>query len=153
MRQGLPLFCRTSVRGKEALRLLVGDIDFKAGLSHIRPNRHRGLKRQWSERVVPLWPQLREILEPSHRIDPKYAVQLVVTTDGNPVSGIVAAEDKKTVSLITNPESTEVTVIQRDQIEEMVKTSTSMMPKGLLDRFTKDEIFELVAYLESIHSG
>jgi integrase len=54
----------TGGRRKEVLGLLVGDIDFEAGFVHIRPNEHRGLKRQWSERSVPLWPQLREVLEP-----------------------------------------------------------------------------------------
>ncbi len=54
----------TGGRKSEVLGLLVGDVDFDAGLIRIRPNEHRGLKRQWSERVVPLWPQLREILEP-----------------------------------------------------------------------------------------
>jgi integrase len=52
----------TGGRRTEVLGLLVGDIDFDAGFVHIRPNEHRGLKRQWSERAVPLWPQLREIL-------------------------------------------------------------------------------------------
>jgi hypothetical protein len=35
-------------------------------------------------------------------------------------------------------------LLLRDDVEEMVKSSASMMPKGLLDRFTKDEIFELL---------
>jgi len=51
-------------RRKEVLGLLVDDVDFDGGFVYIRPNEHRGLKRTWSERVVPLWPQLREILEP-----------------------------------------------------------------------------------------
>ena len=54
----------TGGRRTEILGLLIGDIDFETGFVHIRPNAHRGLKRQWSERAVPLWPQLREILEP-----------------------------------------------------------------------------------------
>ena len=96
---------------------------------------------------------LREILEPSHRIDPKYAVHLVVTTEGKTVSGIVSSEDKTSVSLLINPEAKEPTVIKKDDIDEMVKTSTSMMPKALLDRFTKDEVFELVAYLLAANPG
>ena len=92
---------------------------------------------------------LREILEPSHRIEPKYAVHLVVTDEGRTFSGIISAQDKRTISLLVNPESGEPTVIQRDRIEELVQTATSMMPKALLDEFTKDEIFELLAYLET----
>jgi hypothetical protein len=32
----------------------------------------------------------------------------------------------------------------------MVKASKSMMPKALLDRFTKDEVLEILAYLEGL---
>jgi integrase len=61
-------FLLTGGRRSEVLGLLVGDIDFENDLVRIQPNRHRGLKRAWSERVVPLWPQLREMLEP-HVVD------------------------------------------------------------------------------------
>jgi putative heme-binding domain-containing protein len=93
---------------------------------------------------------LREILDPSHRIEPKYAVQMVLTTDGLPLTGIVTAEDKDSISLLINPEAEKPTVIPRSQIEEMVKASKSMMPKALLDRFTKDEVLEILAYLEGL---
>lgn len=93
---------------------------------------------------------LREIIDPSHRIDPKYAVQLVMTDDGQVLTGIVQAEDKSSVSLITNPEVPTPTVVERDSIEEIVKSSVSMMPKALLDWFSKDEVFELLAYLQAL---
>jgi integrase len=57
-------FLLTGGRRSEVFGLLVGDIDFDNGLVRIQPNEHRGLKRAWSERVVPLWPQLREFLAP-----------------------------------------------------------------------------------------
>ncbi len=93
---------------------------------------------------------LREILDPSHRIDPKFAVSVIVTVDGKVFTGIVKSEDKTSVSVLVNPEAKEPIVIKRDDIDEMVKTSKSMMPKALLDRFTKDEVFELFAYLISV---
>ena len=93
---------------------------------------------------------LREVLDPSHRIDPKYAVQMIATEDGRVFTGIVKAEDKQTISLLVNPESSQPTVIQKAEIDEMLKTSKSMMPKALLDHFTKDEIFELMAFLISL---
>lgn len=40
-------------------------------------------------------------------------------------------------------------MIRRRDIDEVVPSSTSMMPQGLLDRFTRDEIFELLHYLEA----
>ena len=93
---------------------------------------------------------LREVLDPSHRIDPKYAVQMIATDDGKVFTGIVKEEDKLTISLLVNPESPQPTVIKRSEIDEMFKTSKSMMPKALLDRFTRDEIFELLAFLVSL---
>lgn len=93
---------------------------------------------------------LREILEPSHRIDPKYAVHVIYTLDGKVLTGIVTAEDKTSVSLLDNPEAPKPKVIPRNQIDEMLKTSKSMMPKALLDRFSKDEVFEILALLEGL---
>ena len=56
-------FLLTGGRKAEVLGLTWGDIDFDLGLVTFAPNDWRGLKREWSERTVPLWPQLREILE------------------------------------------------------------------------------------------
>lgn len=94
---------------------------------------------------------LREIIDPSHKIDPKYAVQLIITLQGQVITGIVKSEDKDSVSVIVNPEAPEPTVVQRSDIDEIDRSSKSMMPKALLDRFTKDEIFELLSYIE--HAG
>jgi putative heme-binding domain-containing protein len=95
---------------------------------------------------------LREVIEPSHKIDPKYIVRKVITLDGDVISGIVVAEDKETISILPNPESPEPTIIAQDDIDDMIKSSVSIMPKGLMDRFTEDEIFELLSYLRSINS-
>ena len=93
---------------------------------------------------------LREMLDPSHRIDPKYAVHVIVTQSGKTITGIVQAEDKSSISILENPEAKQPTIVQRSDIDEMVKTSLSMMPKALLDRFTKDEVLEILAFLQSL---
>lgn len=90
---------------------------------------------------------LREILEPSYRIEPKYAVKMVIDIDGRTTSGIVTAEDKKSISLLENPEAKEPKVIMKDDVEEIIPSSTSMMPKALLDKFTREEILEILAYI------
>lgn len=90
---------------------------------------------------------LREILDPSHKIEPKYALYNVLTVKGKVISGVVTAQDRDTVTLVSNPENPVPQVIQRDDIDEMIKTSSSLMPKGLLNRFSKDEIFELLAFI------
>ena len=90
---------------------------------------------------------LREILDPSYKVDPKYALQVIFTEDGRVISGVVTEETKTSVTVVSNPESPRPQQISRDDIEEIQKTSTSLMPKGLLDRFTKDEIFEILGFL------
>lgn len=90
---------------------------------------------------------LREMLEPAYRIDPKYAVKIVVDNDGLTTSGIVTAEDNKSISILVNPEVPEPKIIQKSDIDEIVPSTTSMMPKALLDKFTENEIMELLAYL------
>ena len=93
---------------------------------------------------------LREILEPSHKIDPKYAMRLILTVEGRTITGIVTDETDEKVTLISDPESKEPTIVLQDDIEDMVRSSTSMMPKALMDQFTKDEVLELMAYLQSV---
>lgn len=53
----------TGGRRSEVLGLDVEDVSFDRGLVRFRPNAHRGLKTSTSVREVPLWPQLREILQ------------------------------------------------------------------------------------------
>jgi putative heme-binding domain-containing protein len=90
---------------------------------------------------------LRELIDPSHKIDPKFALYNVQTSDGRVYSGIVTDQNAETLTVVTNPDHPQPQVIARDDIENMAKASTSMMPKGLLDRYTKDEIFEILSFV------
>ena len=53
----------TGGRKSEVLGLEVDDVSFRLGKVYFRSNRWRRLKTKGSKRSVPLWPQLREILE------------------------------------------------------------------------------------------
>jgi integrase len=59
----LATFLLTGGRFSEVMGLDVDDVSFDRGHIHFRPNAHRGLKTQTSIRTVPLWPQLRTILQ------------------------------------------------------------------------------------------
>jgi integrase len=58
-------FLLTGARSGEVLGLELSDISFDRQTVTIRPNGWRRLKTLTSARVVPLWPQLEEILRPS----------------------------------------------------------------------------------------
>ena len=53
----------TGGRKEEILGLERADLDLDGGWVHVRPNRWRTLKSPHSQRAIPLWPQLRRILE------------------------------------------------------------------------------------------
>lgn len=55
-------FLLTGGRAEEVYGLEVQDVSFDRSTVTFRPNRWRGLKTVTSRRVVPLWPQLEEIL-------------------------------------------------------------------------------------------
>ncbi|MEX0912248.1 MAG: tyrosine-type recombinase/integrase, partial [Gemmatimonadota bacterium] len=59
----LAAFLLTGGRKSEVLGLEVDDVSFKLGKVYIRSNRWRRLKTKGSKRSIPLWPQLREVLE------------------------------------------------------------------------------------------
>lgn len=56
-------FLLTGGRKSEVLGLMAEDVAFDRELIHIRPNETRRLKTGNATRTVPLWPQLREILQ------------------------------------------------------------------------------------------
>jgi integrase len=58
----LATFLLTGGRRAEVLGLEVSDVSFQRNTVTFRPNRFRRLKTATSARVVPLWPQLGEIL-------------------------------------------------------------------------------------------
>jgi hypothetical protein len=43
----------------------------------------------------------------------------------------------------------EIKIIPKSRIEEHRKSSVSIMPEGLLDTFTREEILDLVAFVQS----
>jgi integrase len=58
----LATYLLSGARSAEVLGLRVADVSLARNIIHIRPHQDRRLKTATSHRVVPLWPQLREIL-------------------------------------------------------------------------------------------
>ena len=68
---------------------------------------------------------------------------------GAPASDVRAQEDEAKILLQTNPLSTDGIDIEKKEIKSRSVSKVSMMPQGLVDNFTKDEILDLIAYLRS----
>jgi putative heme-binding domain-containing protein len=91
---------------------------------------------------------LKHILEPSEKIDDKYASYVFQTEDGQTITGLILEETGDEVKLIENPLlKTQPLILKKSDIAERKKSPTSMMPKGLLDKLTREEILDLLAYV------
>lgn len=88
---------------------------------------------------------LSNILDPGLVIGEAFQAKTVLTVDGQVVSGLVAAENDRYLSL--KVQGGEVVEFDKEDIEQ-VKTSTkSLMPEGVESQMQPQELFDLLAYL------
>ncbi|MBI5757919.1 MAG: HEAT repeat domain-containing protein, partial [Planctomycetales bacterium] len=93
---------------------------------------------------------LKEIMDPSANINEKYQANTIELSSGKVVTGLVIEESGDVIKLVENPlVKADPIIIKRGDVIERVKSKTSIMPKGLLDKLTKDEILDLIAYLSA----
>jgi putative membrane-bound dehydrogenase-like protein len=88
------------------------------------------------------------ILDPAKKIDDKYAMYRMVLDSDKVITVMIVEEKDGIVKVIENPlASTKPLELKATAIIERKKLATSIMPKGLLDKLTKDEILDLLAYV------
>ncbi len=98
---------------------------------------------------------LRSLLNPSERIDEEFQPYTFHVNSGQVISGIVLEESDESIKVGVGPLVTDdlcgdsAFVLRRDEIDERLKSSTSLMPEGLLDRLTREEIVDLIAFVYS----
>lgn len=93
---------------------------------------------------------LKDVLEPSLRINEKFQAFTFVLKSGKSLTGLILEETPERLKVIENPlVKAEPIEIKKSEIDERVKSVTSIMPKGLLDKLTRDEVLDLIAYIAS----
>ncbi|MFM8272513.1 MAG: plastocyanin/azurin family copper-binding protein, partial [Gemmata sp.] len=91
---------------------------------------------------------LDHVLEPAKKIDDKYAVWRIVTTNDKVITAMIVEEKDGVVKLIENPlASTKPLELKAADIAEKKKAPTSLMSKGLLDKLSREEVLDLLAYV------
>jgi putative heme-binding domain-containing protein len=91
---------------------------------------------------------LREMLDPSIRINEKFQTWIFATDDGKTVTGLVLEETPTMVKVIENPLAKAQPIeLKKADIVAREKSPLSIMPKGLLDKLSREEIADLVAYI------
>jgi putative heme-binding domain-containing protein len=88
---------------------------------------------------------LESLLEPSRRIEPKYAAYLAHTADGRSVTGLLVKRDEKAV-VLRDGQSKEI-ILAAKEVKELWPSRTSLMPDGQLAGLTPQEVADLLEYL------
>ncbi|MEQ8789914.1 MAG: c-type cytochrome [Pirellulaceae bacterium] len=93
---------------------------------------------------------LESIVDPSKVISDQYQSNIFILDDGRTISGRVVNLSGGDLRVMTNMlDPGNLTAVKRASVEEMLDSPTSMMPTGLLDTFSEDEILDLLAYLRA----
>lgn len=93
---------------------------------------------------------LETIISPSKVIDDKYRGTIISLKSGKTHLGVISGSDNESITLMTNPLFPDKTErIPREEIESQQASLVSPMPAGLLDTLSKEELLDLIAYLES----
>jgi putative heme-binding domain-containing protein len=91
---------------------------------------------------------LDSIVSPSKVISDQYKPIIVATDDGRVFGGMPVVNDGPTLVLLLS-DGSKVT-IPKDEIAEEKASPTSVMPEGLLDPLSYQEIADLIALFESV---
>jgi putative heme-binding domain-containing protein len=87
---------------------------------------------------------LTNIVDPSSLITKEYQSSIIISDTGRVITGIITAEDDKSVTIRNTAETL---VVPKEEIEERMLSESSMMPDNQLAQFTEPEILALFAYL------
>jgi len=89
---------------------------------------------------------LDNVIDPSAIVPREYKVNVFRLADGRVVQGVITEENPQTVTVQT---ANETVSLPSAEIEGRKESPMSMMPEGLFDRLSPEEIRDLVAYLAS----
>jgi len=87
---------------------------------------------------------LANVVTPSAVVSPDYRLRQAVLDDGRVVSGLL---ERRTADAVVFRTAAGRETLPADEIEELRDAGVSLMPEGLLDGLTDDEVRDLVAYL------
>ncbi len=91
---------------------------------------------------------LAEILEPSKNLEPRYRPFEFTVGNDDPFTGFVLKEEADTLTVQTGPGETMVKKFAKKDIKAQPQ-SNSIMPPGLLNLLNKEQILDLLAFLQA----
>jgi len=89
---------------------------------------------------------LENIVDPSASVGADFRTMIVLLQDGRVINGVVTATTERTLTLQT---AQEPVTLDRKEIESIKQSSQSLMPDGLLQNLSGEQVRNLVGYLMS----
>ncbi|WP_153556154.1 neutral/alkaline non-lysosomal ceramidase N-terminal domain-containing protein [Roseimaritima sediminicola] len=93
---------------------------------------------------------LTAILNPNRDVDARYQRYTALTDDGRLVSGQLATETATSITLLE--QGGKQHVLLRNQLEELTPSGQSAMPEGLEKQIDKQQLANIIAYLQGAGS-
>jgi len=92
---------------------------------------------------------LESILEPSKVISDQYANTTLTLRSGDDVTGRILGDTDTKLVVIINPLTNEKENVRKSDVKSRTLSKISPMPEGLATILTREEILDLIAYIES----
>jgi putative heme-binding domain-containing protein len=93
----------------------------------------------------------RDLIEaiafPSARLEQSYRSTKIRTTDGEVLNGLIVSQTAQSITMQIAADRR--VTLQRDEIEASEPSSVSIMPAGLEQQLTRQELADLIAFLEN----
>jgi putative heme-binding domain-containing protein len=103
------------------------------------------LKRLKNDRAA----LLTEILEPSKVVAERYRNYVFELNDGEELVGMIVKEDADTVTVQAGPSDSLIQQLKKSNLKSRHPQPSSQMPLGLVNLLNKEQILDLLAYIES----
>ncbi len=88
---------------------------------------------------------LTHIIDPSRNVEGNFRVYTVVTADGKILSGLLASESKTAIEIFDAEGKKKV--VLREDVDELVASTKSLMPEGFEKQVKRKEISDLLEFL------
>lgn len=90
---------------------------------------------------------VRDIANPSFAINPDYIGHVIALNDGRVLTGVLQMDGDQ---LLSGDEKGVVTKLEKSDIETMKVSGTSVMPAGIAQKLTADQMKDLLTYLMTL---
>ncbi len=89
---------------------------------------------------------LENVIDPSASVGADFQTWVVVLDDGRVVNGVITEQSERTLTLQT---AQEPITLDRRSIDQMQHTRNSLMPDGVLQQLSDEQVRDLLSYLMS----